>query len=247
MVFQKLRQLPHCEHRRSLSTLAWSLALEAEMKRLLATAVICGGFAVAAMADDVSRQTQAPVGARGDTQAWIEQNLKGWPEGTKEVAKKVMTSYGQPDEIAASMLVWHKRGPWKRTILHREEVAHNFPMPHKDVLEQFIDYRVPPDKFDDLANYDGSVLASRTTGELSARCDKEGANFLAINLANDIVTGKKSVDEARKHYSQAVEAMMKGEMQPYLTGLQFTPKDTATADADRPTLRGMVQGRTPPQ
>ncbi|MGH8284417.1 MAG: hypothetical protein ACRETT_01460 [Steroidobacteraceae bacterium] len=37
-------------------------------------------------------------------------------------------------------------------------------MPHKDVLEQVIDYKVPPDKFDDLARYDGSVIAERTKG-----------------------------------------------------------------------------------
>lgn len=40
-----------------------------------------------------------------------------------------------------------------RTIVYRDEVPHNFPKPHTDLLEQFIDYQVPPDKTDELARY----------------------------------------------------------------------------------------------
>ena len=36
------------------------------------------------------------------------------------------------------------------------------------------------------------VAAERTKGILSARCGKEQANFLAINLANEIVNGSMS-------------------------------------------------------
>jgi hypothetical protein len=32
---------------------------------------------------------------------------------------------------------------------------------------------------------------------MSARCDKEAANFLAINLANDVATGVKTMEGAR--------------------------------------------------
>jgi len=52
-----------------------------------------------------------------------------------------------------------------------EEIPHDFPKPHMDMLLQSIDYPVPPDKFDELAAYDGSVIAERTKGELAARCD----------------------------------------------------------------------------
>jgi hypothetical protein len=107
------------------------------------------------------------------------------------------------------MLLWHKNGPWKRTIVNKEEVDHDFPMPHKDVMEQFVNYKVPPEKFDELAKYDGSVIVERTKGELSARCDKEEANFLALNLANDIIQGKKSVDEAREFYGESIKKLYK--------------------------------------
>jgi hypothetical protein len=54
-------------------------------------------------------------------------------------------------------------------------VDHYFPVRHPDVLEQAVHYRVPTDKFDELAAYDGSVIVERTKGEISARCGKEGA------------------------------------------------------------------------
>lgn len=41
------------------------------------------------------------------------------------------------------------------------------------MLEQVIDYRVSPDKFDELARYDGRVIVKRTRGTMSARCDKQ--------------------------------------------------------------------------
>lgn len=66
--------------------------------------------------------------------------------------------------------------------------------------------RVPPDKFDDLALYDGSVIVERTKGEISARCDQEPMNFLALNLAHDIITGKRSVGDARKTYAEKAMA-----------------------------------------
>lgn len=159
--------------------------------------------------------------------------IKGWPAKTQEVAIDIMGKYGAPNEVTGSMLVWHNNGPWKKTIIHREPVQHNFPMQHLDLLEQFINYQVPTGKYDELAQYDGSVVVARTFGEMSARCDKEGANFLALNLANDIVTGKKNVTEARSYYARAVKEMMQGKMDPYLAKLQFSPQNN-TKFADQP-------------
>ena len=157
-----------------------------------------------------------------------------WPDGTKEVIKKTIAKYGAPQEATASMLVWHNNAPWKRTIIYKEEVAHDFPMAHVDVMQQFIDFRVEPDKYDEMAKYDGSVVLERTNGEMSARCDKEEANFLAINLAHDVAHGKRTPDAARKYYANAVKQSMAGKMDSYMQKLQFdVPRDN-TADKDMP-------------
>ncbi|RDV11926.1 hypothetical protein DXT99_23155 [Pontibacter diazotrophicus] len=109
-------------------------------------------------------------------------------------------------------------------------------MPHKDVLEQFINYQVPADKFDELAMYDGSVIAERTKGELSARCDKEGANILALNLADDVVKGKRSVDDARQFYADAIMQMMEGQKPAYMESLQFSAPSQDVGFTDRTVL-----------
>ena len=128
--------------------------------------------------------------------------------------------------------------------MFKDPIQHDFPMPHQDVLEQFIHYRVPPDKFDELANYDGSVICERTAGWMSARCDKEAANFLALNLAHDIVTGEKDVQAARKAYAEKIQGLMQGKQDPYTSGLQMEAtgkpteagfsKQSNTGDPDKP-------------
>lgn len=179
-------------------------------------------------------------------QAWLDQNVKSWPEKTQGVIATTIDTYGPPHGQTDEMLVWNNIGPWEKTVIYKEEVDHAFPMPHKDVMEQTLAYKVPIEKFDDLAAYDGSVVAERTNGTLSARCDKEEANFLALNLANDIATGKKTVAQARKYYADAIAGMLKGEKKdPYLAGLKFQKSNLeATADADQvsPKLKQLGVG-----
>ena len=160
--------------------------------------------------------------------------VASWPQKSREVAMTVMNKYGPPSEATATRLIWHNNGPWKQTIVYRDPVMHRFPMPHPDLLEQFIDYQVPPDKFDDLAMYDGSVIAERTKGQLSARCDKEEANFLALNLAHDIVTGRRTVEEARAFYAMTIKDLIAGQKPAYTQKLQFDLPRGNTADPDKP-------------
>jgi hypothetical protein len=67
------------------------------------------------------------------------------------------------------------------------------------------------------------VIVERTKGEMSARCDKEGANFLAVNLANEIATGQRTVEAARQMYGEQIKMMKAGQMTAYTSGLMFTP------------------------
>jgi hypothetical protein len=123
-------------------------------------------------------------------------------------------------------------------VITREEVPHNFPKPHNDVLEQFIDYHVPSDSADDLAAFDGSVIVERTKGELSARCDKEEMNFLALNLAHDVVSRRRSVDDARRGYTEKAMTwiMKRSHDEGYTEGFQFEVPTEGTADPDETTI-----------
>lgn len=175
-------------------------------------------------------------GAAGAQKPSADQVIQNWKAKPKEVAQQLIKKYGQPDEVTQQRLVWHDKGPWKETELVNEEIDHKFPMPHKDMLKQTVLLQVPADKLQALAEYDGSVIIDRTPGEISARCDKEAANFLALNLAHDIIQGKRSVSDARDFYAKTVMEMMQGEKHPYTQKLQFQPMRAAqAATPDQPS------------
>ncbi len=171
----------------------------------------------------------------------VEQILTGWGETPQTVARRTIGKYGPPNEATPSRLIWFENTPWKRTIVYRDEVPHNFPKPHTDLLEQFIDYRVPPERFSDLAAYDGSVVAERTKGELSARCDQEPMNFLALNLAHDVIIGRRSAEDARREYAEQATAFMLKREAPYTERLLFDVARGGTADLDKPKVGPMMK------
>jgi hypothetical protein len=166
------------------------------------------------------------------TQISLGAFVKNWPKSAQDAVQEMIDKYGQPDEFSASQAIWHGNHPWKRSLVSREEVPHDFPSHHMDVLEQFIDYRVPLDKYDELAQFDGSVIVERTKGLISARCGGEAMNFVAINLAHDIVTGKHSVETARDEYVRLYKAYKAGEKPAYTQAFQFTVPQRNTVDPD---------------
>jgi hypothetical protein len=122
----------------------------------------------------------------------------------------MIEKYGSPQERTNSALFWFDRGPWKRIAVIRDPQQHHFPRTHYDVLEQTVKFRVPPEKFDDLARFDGSVWGIRTKGELCAGCNREAMNVLSLNMAYDIICDAKTVDEAREEFGKQAMAFMMG-------------------------------------
>jgi hypothetical protein len=165
-------------------------------------------------------------------QQYVERIVNNWQEKQREGALTIIQKYGYPQEATTSRLIWYNNGPWKRTIVHRDAVPHNFPTTHPDFLEQTIDYKTPVGLFDTIAMFDGSIYPDRTKGEVSAVCDKEPMNFLSINLLNDIVCGKRTVHDARSYYAEtAARFIFQGISSPYIEGLLFQPQ-RHTADPD---------------
>jgi hypothetical protein len=160
----------------------------------------------------------------------VSERMQGWPEEAREAARLVIDKYGEPEEVTDSALIWHKRGPWKRIVASRDYDGHEFPAPHNDSVESFLQYAVPTSKMSELGEFDGSVVVNRTRGELSARCHDEEANFLALNLAHDIIEGAKTVREARDYYAQEFLAARRKDPTPYMEGLRFDPNGERDAD-----------------
>ena len=169
--------------------------------------------------------------------ASVEQIIAQWPERPRLGATMMLTKYGVPQEVSPMNLVWHNQGVFKRIMVTRQEIPHDFPKPHMDFMEHTIAYRVPADKSDEIIEYDGSVTINRTAGEMSARCDLEGHNILTLNLAHDIVVGKKDAKEARKAFGEIVVEDVLGKNPDYVTGLRFK-LDQNVMDADKPVIPG---------
>ena len=181
------------------------------------------------MSNDSSRYvgSKSPMGRNGGMMA----DLNSWPEASRMAAEEITAKYGNPDMSTEDALVWKDKGVWKKICVDKMETKHSFPIEHTDMMETTINYKVPIDKMDELGRFDGSVTFDRTRGTMSARCDKEANNFLALNLAHDIITNKKTVAQARLAYGDIVKQKMKGQNPLYMQKLTFTTQAKA-ADPD---------------
>lgn len=150
----------------------------------------------------------------------------------------MLEQYGPPHEATPVRLIWHNNGPWKRTEVTRDELVHNFPTTHTDFITQWIDYRVPPERVVDLTRFDGSCLIDRTAGEVGARCDTESANILTLSLMHEIVSGTRTVEEARAMFAQTAAAFVLGRPTPYAERLLFNPPSGGTPDPDKGIIAG---------
>ena len=172
--------------------------------------------------------------------AWVQKHAVSWPEKTRRLVAQLITKYGTPAEATERQITWYGNGPWKKTTIYKEEVSHNFASAHKDVLEQTVGYKVPVDKIAALVQFNGSVVVNRTRGELSSSADSEELNFLALNVADDVIRGERDVEQARTYYAQIVRAKMIKEPESDLQALKFKPAANAgDPDEIAPLIRHM--------
>ena len=188
--------------------------------------------------DDAPRAVSAGIEAstpdpqhKGDFS--LQELTASWSPAARDATRQMIDRYGGPQEATANRLIWHDNRPWKTTEVVNEELVHNFPLPHHDVLIQTVAIDVPTDKYSALAQFDGSVMAGRTSGELSVRCDREENNYIALNLANDVIEGRLTVAQARERLTELVQAVKNGQKPAYAGGIQFSlPVSNRTGDAD---------------
>jgi hypothetical protein len=199
------------------------------------------GAAAAAIGGTGGARAAASLPTRFDA-ADVADVVKDWPDASKAAADEIVRKYGPPQEATATMLLWRENGPWKRTVVHKNGVEHDFPTPHQDVLEQVVAYKVPLNFFNALATFDGSVVADRTRGELTARCDREATNMLVLNLAHDIVRGYKTADQARDVAADAMRQMQAGKTPDYAQKLLLGPPQGDLSDPDTAAVMPAASG-----
>lgn len=201
---------------------------------------------VSHMSEKTSGEATSAPGARFIVDpAEVAQIIEHWPAAPKKIAAETVDRYGPPNEATPTLLIWHDNGPWKRTEITADERPHKFPTPHTDYIAQFINYDVPVEKFNDIARFDGSVVPNRTTGEVFAACDMEAMNVLSLNLMHEIVTGQRTVEQARRQYAESASAYMLNRLDRYTERLLFEPPPAGqTGDEDETVIGPSMVSQT---
>lgn len=147
--------------------------------------------------------------------------LRGWPIPSREQAIMLIKKYGLPHEASDRYVLWHYNNPWLRTVVWRTGYIHTFPKTHTDIVEQTLNYDVPVRQVSGLLLYNGSIIVNQTRAELSVCCGDEAMNFLAMNLAHEILLGIISPQEAWQRHKEMIAGSRLNWPEAYMEELQF--------------------------
>jgi hypothetical protein len=136
----------------------------------------------------------------------------------------LIDEYGPPDGVALAGLGWKGRGRWKRIVVCDANEDYVADYGSADDLEQTVAYRLPKGSRAALAAFSGSVQASPDGTELSARSNSEGLNYLALNLADQVVRGVRDPRAARRFYRRTVHLAAAGKTSRYMQRILFPVK-----------------------
>ncbi|UPT74732.1 MAG: hypothetical protein M0D55_03130 [Elusimicrobiota bacterium] len=171
---------------------------------VLAAAAMCGACA------DLPRKAAVEVADR-------------WSPPSAAAAKRLIELYGPPDDAQLNRLTWNRKGPWLRTAVWNRPQVYRSPRDF-DLVEQTVRYPVSREKAAELVAFSGALLVDVAKGEMSSRASREEVNFLNLNLADEVVRGRKTVDEARVAYKRILELTAAGKSSAYVGGLRFDGK-----------------------
>ena len=165
---------------------------------------------------------EAAVEARADSQSLARGDearrvVSLWPEASKTVSEAMLGKYGPPDLVDIDRLRWSDNGSWKKTTVYR------LPLERGGVLEQSIRFDVPQDRRAALSELDISMTVDQADRVLSVASGSEETNFLAMNLAVEVIREKRTPEEAREFYRRTVKLLDSGKTSSYTQGLLFPP------------------------
>lgn len=175
-----------------------------------------------------------------------ESTIASWPGIPQAVARLLIAKYGEPNTFDDGSLVWYDNGEWRKTVVYRKAPGRFMGLHARDILQQTVAYSVPDAKIGDLKAFDDRIKYDKASGELSAISEDENLNYLALNLADEIVADKRSPQEARDFYRKTLRLSESGKSSAYTGGLLFqqTPKPQRQVPGEEPSPR--IPGEEPP-
>ncbi len=177
-----------------------------------------------------------------------ETTITQWPGVSQSEARVLIAKYGEPNSFDENSLVWFDNGEWRKTVVYRKAPQSLMGLHGRDILEQTIAYNVPDQKLPELKRFDERIKYDKASGEISARSENENLNYLALNLADEIATDKRTAQEARDFYKKTVSLSQSGKSSGYMDGLLF--QDAKKAAPSIPETEQLDKGgpieETPP-
>jgi hypothetical protein len=183
-----------------------------------ALAFAAGFLLVAALGARALEPAAPDAPVRNETDQSVrtaETIIRDWPERPRLAARALIEKYGAPDIAGDDSLSWVGNRPWDDTVVRRTA-------PAGESLQQSIHYPVSLPKLAALRGLGGRIEYDSSSGELSSYSDSEALNFLALNLADEVVAGKRSPEQARESYGRTRELAEAGKSSPYTSGFLFT-------------------------
>jgi hypothetical protein len=183
--------------------------------RIAATAVGLAALAAAGLfwgcagPSPLPRRSQS-AGVRADGPDWSNRSLD-----------LMIEKYGRPDRVDTTRVVWEKKGPWTRIVVWDDMGARQLDMSADNNLEEIVAYLVPEEKRRAVEGFSRRLKVSADGAQLSSRSVSEGRNFLGLNLADEIIRGVKTPDEAKVFEAATLQLADAGKSSPYMTGLLF--------------------------
>ena len=173
----------------------------------------------------VSCQTGPLLPSAEERQEAAQAVIGNWSEFCRLSAARLIEEHGPPDEIESGRLTWHRQG------LLDTLSAWNVPSEFEAAggagnIESSVAYVMPSGKKEQLAAFDHELRVSRDGTKLAATSNSEALNFLALNLADEIVRGIKTPQEARDFYAETTELAAAGKTSPFMQGLLFLPSES---------------------
>lgn len=195
-----------------------------DARTILTAALAAASLAVPAtayMASEGAADLPRPanIGTIGDPARRTRDAVASWPERSRLLADAIVREYGAPDEVQPAQLVWRRRHPWTMIAVFRDAQSPERP----NNLLQALAYEVPLRRWRALSAFERGATYDPVRKELVARTDGEETNLLALNLADEVIQGRRSPAEANDFFDRTLSLSYAGKSSSYMVRLMFSP------------------------
>ena len=190
----------------------------------LSVLTIIASFLLASCSSDHKEKRSRPAGSQISyagtkslapttvevTKPQIDKVTAQWSPENKKMLSDLINKYGEPQEANEREVTWFNNGQWNKTILTTESGS--------AILRQTANMTVPPESLGDLSTYSKNISVDQAQDQVTVANRKEELNFLALNLAKEVIEGRMSPFEARRQYSTLSSSLNRSQ---FLEGLSF--------------------------